>query len=384
MEQLKDFLRQLLNSEAFMPRWVCGEWSELHGWMYIISDLVIFFAYMAIPVAMFIFVRKRWNDVPFKAVFWLFIAFISLCGTTHLIDAIIFYVPLYRFNALVLLITAVVSMVTVVAIASVLPEALAYKSPLELERIVDQKTDELTSRIVELNKLTERVSRKKEQLEHFAYITSHNLRAPATNLHALTEMLETTDDPVEIERINEKIRSSADVLLSTINDVSHVVTHSSPQLDAETMSFEKVINEVLEDHASELEALEHGIDLDLKVKELTYPPDHFRNIVQNLIENAIKYRKDSGKFHLKLKTYAEDGQIIFECEDNGIGIDLTIGSEKIFNLYKRLKGNRSGKGIGLFLVRNQLETLNGSISVTSQLGKGTNFKVIFGDVNAKN
>ena len=51
MEQLLEFFRKLLESDQFMPRWVCGKWTPFHGWLYIISDLVIFAAYMAIPKA---------------------------------------------------------------------------------------------------------------------------------------------------------------------------------------------------------------------------------------------------------------------------------------------------------------------------------------------
>lgn len=143
-----------------MPRWVCGEWTPVHGWLYIISDVVIFLAYMVIPFAMVYFVRKRWDDLPFRHVFWLFIAFIALCGTSHLVDAIIFYVPLYRFNALVLVATAIVSVITVGSMLKVIPEALRYKSPSDLQSIVAEKTAELEHQKTVLSEVNGRLERE--------------------------------------------------------------------------------------------------------------------------------------------------------------------------------------------------------------------------------
>lgn len=163
LEQILEFFRQLLDSDHFMPRWVCGRWTPFHGWLYIISDLVIFLAYMAIPFAMVYFVRKRWKDLPFRHVFWLFIAFIALCGTTHLVDAIIFYVPVYRFNALVLVATAIVSVITVGSMLKVIPEALKYKSPLDLQITVAEKTAELERQKDELKAANERLAVQMEE-----------------------------------------------------------------------------------------------------------------------------------------------------------------------------------------------------------------------------
>ncbi|MCB9191948.1 MAG: HAMP domain-containing histidine kinase [Flavobacteriales bacterium] len=381
MEQLIDFFRRLGNSDAFMPRWVCGDWSELHGWMYIISDLIIFLAYMAIPITMLVFVRKRWHDVPFKPVFWLYILFIMLCGFTHLIDAIIFYIPVYRLNALVLLLTAVVSMVTVGALIFVLPKALAYKSPAQLSVIVEEQTSELTQRLDELNRLSERISRKKEQLEHFAYITSHNLRSPAANLHSLIELSKTAEDPDDRNIIMEKIEASAEAILNTIDDVSNVVKLSLPQVEATEVRFKRIIDEVLLQNESELSELNYDLDLQLEVESLVYPPDHFRNVIQNLIENAIRYRKPEGQLLISLRTYMLNDRVVFECEDNGIGIDMEKNGERIFKLYKTVNEDSKGRGIGLFLVQNQLESLNGFINLTSELGKGSKFTVHFGELD---
>ncbi len=113
----------LFDTTGFPPRWKCGSWSGALGWTHIVSDLAIFSAYLAIPIALGFFVLRRRN-VPFSFVFWLFVAFILSCGVTHLIEAIIFYRPIYRFAGLAKAVTATISIATVIALIRVMPMAL--------------------------------------------------------------------------------------------------------------------------------------------------------------------------------------------------------------------------------------------------------------------
>ncbi len=168
-----------------MPRWVCGQWTPFHGWMYVISDLVIFFAYMAIPFALVYFVRKRWHDLPFKWVFYMFIAFIALCGMTHLIDAIIFWIPVYRLNAITLMATAAVSIVTVGGMLKVIPQALMLQGPGELQILVERKTLELENQQRELKKANERLVRENE-----------NHAKSQRELARLASIVQTSDDSI--------------------------------------------------------------------------------------------------------------------------------------------------------------------------------------------
>src|SRR6185295_7673430 len=128
-----DFLSKLFDTSDFPARWHCGNWSAGHGWLHILSDLGVWSAYFAIPCILVYFVLRR-RDVPFPTIFWLFGAFILACGTTHLMEVIIFWLPVYRLAALVKLLTAIVSWGTVVALVPMIPKALAMRTPEELER----------------------------------------------------------------------------------------------------------------------------------------------------------------------------------------------------------------------------------------------------------
>src|SRR5437868_1392676 len=110
-----DFFAHLLDPTGFPPRWYCGTWTTGHGWLHILSDLGVWSAYVTIPCVLAYFALRR-RDLPFRSIFLLFVAFILACGTTHLMEAIIFWYPVYRLAGLIKLGTAVVSWATVVAL----------------------------------------------------------------------------------------------------------------------------------------------------------------------------------------------------------------------------------------------------------------------------
>ncbi len=129
-----EILTHLFDSTGFSPRWYCGTgWTPALGWLHILSDLGVWSAYFAIPCILMYFVMRR-RDVPFRTIFWLFGAFILACGTTHLMDAIMFWHPFYRLAAVIKLFTAIISWATIAALVPIVPRALAMRSPDELER----------------------------------------------------------------------------------------------------------------------------------------------------------------------------------------------------------------------------------------------------------
>ncbi len=133
-----EFFSKLFDTSDFPPRWNCGHWTEGHGWLHILSDLGVWSAYVAIPCVLVYFAMRRRN-LPFRLIFLLFGAFILACGTTHLMEAIIFWWPAYRLAGVIKLVTAVVSWATVVALVPIVPKVLAMRSPDELEREIEAR-----------------------------------------------------------------------------------------------------------------------------------------------------------------------------------------------------------------------------------------------------
>ena len=138
MNQIIEFFKKLFDSTDWPPRWHCGRWTEFHGWLYIISDLLIWSAYFTIPIVIIRYISKK-QDIKFTRLYFLFAAFILACGATHFLDAIAFWIPAYRLNALVRLITGVLSWMTVFYLVQLLPAAFSLKSQKELETEIDQR-----------------------------------------------------------------------------------------------------------------------------------------------------------------------------------------------------------------------------------------------------
>src|SRR5882672_10266252 len=135
MKDIKEFFSNLFEKDLWPARWHCGYWSEFHGWLYIFSDLMIWAAYFAIPLIILKYVSKR-SGIRFHSAYFWFAAFILACGFTHLLDAIMFWVPVYRFNALTRFITAIISWLTVYNLIKMLPVAFSLKTSEQLEEEV--------------------------------------------------------------------------------------------------------------------------------------------------------------------------------------------------------------------------------------------------------
>jgi len=158
-----NFFLNLFDTSDFPQRWYCGDWSSGHGWLHIVSDVGIWGAYFTIPALLAYFISQR-KDLPFRRVFVLFVAFIMLCGLTHLMDATIFWWPAYRLSGLLKFATAVVSWSTVIALVFNIPEVLKLRSPEELQREIDARR-EAEQALRETNEVLEqRVQERVEQL----------------------------------------------------------------------------------------------------------------------------------------------------------------------------------------------------------------------------
>jgi PAS domain S-box-containing protein len=128
---LDEVARWLFDPSGLTPHGFCLLWEPGLLWLHALSDIGIGLAYFTIPLALAVFVRRR-RDLAFRPVFWLFAAFILLCGAGHWLDVVTLWVPAYGVEGLVKATTAIVSMITAVALWRLLPQALALPSPAQL------------------------------------------------------------------------------------------------------------------------------------------------------------------------------------------------------------------------------------------------------------
>lgn len=138
MRQVFEFFEKLLDTSDWPPRWHCGKWSDFHGWLFIISDLLVWSAYFAIPLIIIRYISRR-QDARFFKLYFFFAGFILACGATHLIDALAFWYPAYRLNALFRFATGIFSWATVIYLVRLLPIAFSLRSSNQLEAEVENR-----------------------------------------------------------------------------------------------------------------------------------------------------------------------------------------------------------------------------------------------------
>lgn len=233
---------------------------------------------------------------------------------------------------------------------------------------------------IELQDITRELRKTNSELEKFAYITSHNLRAPVVNLMSLTEMQ--TDDTISEElnhEINQKIHFSVKQLDSTLNDLIEIVaSKSGKHINKEHLDLQKELNIII--RSIEKQVKESGAQIETnfaEVKSIYFPKRFLHSILINLLTNAIKYKSDKRKLIITLTTRVNKEHTILYFSDNGLGMNMNKFGTKIFGLYQRFHSKIDGKGLGLYIVKSQIESMDGKIEVESTPDVGTTFKVSF-------
>lgn len=501
-QQAEDFFSGLFSITEWPARWYCGSWSDFHGWLYIASDMLIWAAYFLIPVFLVKLIRKR-KDFPFPETVWLFGAFILFCGTTHLIDAVIFWFPVYRLSALIRFATAIVSLATVYYLFKIFPHALTLRSVSDLQKEIDERTvvedklaesefllsaagnvgklggwefDMLTRQFkwtatcanifetdesgiryeqdllrffpesyqliiraalhhsresgttwdhelqlltpgggkkwvrfsatplsnasehihkvrgiimdidkyktleINLVKSIDQMAQKNNQLQSFTHILSHNLRNHSSNIALLTEFVEESTLSRENEEIFQKIKTVSKHLGGTLDDLSQVIKIRDNHLPDEQLDIREVTNQVLGVLDESLHKSEARIEMVFDEQTIFFPRIYLESILLNLITNGIKYKKEHQNPCIKLRFYQNaSGVKVLEYSDKGKGIDLSLHAGKVFGLYKTFHKHDDAHGVGLFLIKNQIEAQGGKIEVFSEVDAGITFKITFNE-----
>jgi chemotaxis family two-component system sensor kinase Cph1 len=371
--QISDFFGKMFDTKDWPARWHCGNWTNFHGWLYIFSDGLIMISYFAIPVLLGVMLKRR-PDIPFLKVGWLFGAFIVLCGCTHLIDMLIFWWPAYRLSAIIRLLTGIVSAVTLLALYRVMPVIMSLRNVSELEREIKQREEAETA----LNKSHQLLIDSHQQLRSFTHILSHNIRNHASNIALLTDMVDKATLEESNAELFEKIARVSHGLNNTLNDLAEAIMIRERQVEPVLVNFQEILDEVLDILQSDLEVSKVTIATDFTVSTIVYPKIYLESILMNLVSNAIKYKRENVSPSISLSTHTDEcGCIIMQCKDNGIGINLELHGGKIFGLYKTFHTHKDAHGVGLFLVKTQIESQRGTITVDSKVGEGTCFKINF-------
>lgn len=526
MQTVLDFFRKLFDTADWPPRWHCGNWTDFHGWLYIISDLLIWSAYFAIPITILRFISRR-HDAKFVRAYFLFAAFILACGSTHLLDAVTFWFPAYRLNALVRFITGVVSWATVFYLIKILPVANSLRSHAELEKEIterkkveaellianeqlnaaqeiaklghwqwdvvankviwskelckiyqipesemsyesyvqkvhpedrdivqaavekafaEKKFPSYTHRILfddgsekvvqargevqldengvvirmlgtgqditeiqkaqqQLVERTHALETSNAELQRFAYVASHDLQEPLRKIVTFASLLEKETG----DKLNEKARMYRDKIVQSASRMQHLIddilAFSSLRVSDEVFvptDLNAIVNQVISDMELTIEETGATFQFDT-LPVIDAIPSQMEQLFQNLISNAIKFRKEEAAPRISIRckqvevdeienytlkdetmlamrgfTYNWNREqfVQIDVTDNGIGFDQAY-ADQIFEIFQRLHSQQQvqGTGVGLAICRKVVDNHHGTITAQGRPGQGSNFRV---------
>jgi PAS domain S-box-containing protein len=239
------------------------------------------------------------------------------------------------------------------------------------EKILEQNTRLLA--------ITEELKRNNEQLEEFTQIVSHNLRAPVGNILTLLNFLEAAETGEERTEYLNYLKESGNLILRTLHELNDVLKiKQSKNIEKQHIQFESVFNHVKSMLVAKITEAQADVKGDFaQAPDLWYPNIYMESIFLNLMSNALKYVHPERKPVIRFKTYLDEGHTMMKVTDNGLGIDLGRYGHQIFRLRKTFHRHPESRGIGLFMIKNQIEAVGGEISISSVENEGTTFFINF-------
>jgi len=244
--------------------------------------------------------------------------------------------------------------------------------------ITDQKSAQL-----ERTKMIADLTQRNKDLEQFSYVVSHNVRAPLANIISLIGLLDRSALHSDGREVYSALNESANKLDCVIKDLN-VILKMGRKLDEsmEDVRFEALITDIKISIANLITGGKAELTSDFSASGHMYTfKSYLHSIFYNLILNSIKYRRPDVAARIRVSSRLDDGNLVLEFCDNGIGIDMEKYRSQLFGLYKRFHPHIQGKGMGLYMVKMQVEQLHGKITVESEVDKGTRFRIIFRNVN---
>lgn len=237
---------------------------------------------------------------------------------------------------------------------------------------------EVDNRTQELQKTNQELIEHNNQLEQFAFIAAHNLRAPLTRVLGLANLMQMGPSEADKQEALEKLISSTHDLDQVVKDLNailnikrHTGNFTEVSLHESLMRTKRILEKEIEDTGTRI------INNFQEADRVYAIAPYVESILYNLISNAIKYRDPERPPLIAIKTTHEQEFVCLAVMDNGLGIDLKKYKQSVFSLYKRFHLHVEGKGLGLYLVKTQIEALGGRVDIRSEPNEGTTFHVYF-------
>lgn len=220
------------------------------------------------------------------------------------------------------------------------------------------------------------VNNENKQLDHFVYSATHDLKAPLASLSGLISVLRYEKDSAQKDLYLQLMDKSILRLNEFIKEIVDYSRNSNQELKIEKIDFRSLVDEVFEslEHMASASEIKKIIEIDQK--SVFFSDKHrLKVVLSNLISNAYKYssthRRDC---YINVFVKSDSKQATIHVRDNGQGISQEH-IDKIFNMFFRASEGQGGTGLGLYIVKETIDKMQGNIHAVSELGKGTCFVV---------
>jgi len=245
------------------------------------------------------------------------------------------------------------------------------------ERMLNLDKQKLEEKNEELISLNQALENQTNQLQEFAYISSHNLRSPAGNIRALLDFYHNDPNEENFKIVLEKLDVVSEDLLDTINDLADVVKiKNEVSQDITKLSLSKLIAKTEHSLSQQINDTLAVIEIDLNgIEHIQASKTYMESIILNLTSNALKYSQKEVAPRIYISAAQDETCLILKVEDNGLGIDMELYGSKLFGLRKTFHKNKDSRGVGLFITKAQVEAMQGTIYADSEPGKGTTFYI---------
>jgi PAS domain S-box-containing protein len=229
----------------------------------------------------------------------------------------------------------------------------------------------------DLNNSLQIVTEQNKRLLNFSYIVSHNLRSHTSNIESIISLIESAeseDERNEMMHLLKSVSNSLDETMKHLNEVVNINTNIN--LVTKQLNLSKYINKAKKLLSEKI--LLNEVSFITNIPDdamINYNSAYLESILYNLISNAIRYRDPQRKPIIGINLYKEKDKDVIEISDNGIGIDLARNGDKIYGMYKTFSTNPDARGIGLFITKNQIDAMGGTITLQSEPNVGSTFKI---------
>ncbi|MFN0202269.1 MAG: PAS domain S-box protein, partial [Bacteroidia bacterium] len=247
--------------------------------------------------------------------------------------------------------------------------------------IVMRDVTERVEKKEQLQSLLDITSKQNERLMNFAHIVSHNIRSHASNLSMIVSFMEAerpNNSASEMDYFS-LLKQSTDKLAETIKNLNEIITIQTHVNSLRTPlciydEVQKTLNSLNNIILTNEATIINEVPKDYEVQGAAA---YMESIFLNLLSNALKYRAKDRKPIVTFSAKKVGNCLTISVQDNGLGIDLQRHGHKVFGMYKTFHANADARGIGLFITKNQVESMGGKIEVESEVGIGTCFKIYF-------